>query len=98
MVKTELVVDRELTADVNFASDRIGRETNATTALHRSPRIPLSSFSFELIPLWARTVSEQPWSFLAVFFLTEDFSVDFAFGPENRSSSAPATSARVSFL
>jgi hypothetical protein len=31
MVKTELVVDGELTADVNFASDRIGRETKATT-------------------------------------------------------------------
>jgi hypothetical protein len=53
MVKTELVVDGELTADMTFASDRIGRETNATTALHRSARIPLSSFSFELIPLWA---------------------------------------------
>jgi hypothetical protein len=86
MVKTELVVDGELTADMNFASDRIGRETTATTVLHRSARIPLSSFSFELIPLWARTVSEQPWSLFAVFFLTEDFRVDFAFGPENKSS------------
>jgi len=86
MVKTEFVVDGELIPDVNFASDRIGRETNATTALHRCARIPLSSFSFELFPLRARTVSEQPWSLFAVFFLTEDVRVDFAFGPENRSS------------
>jgi hypothetical protein len=51
MVKTELVVDGELTADVNFASERIARETNATTALHRSARIHLSSFSFEFDPV-----------------------------------------------
>jgi hypothetical protein len=63
MVKAELVVDGELIADVNFASDRIGRETNATTALHRSARIHFSSLSFEFDPLWARIVSEQPWSF-----------------------------------
>jgi hypothetical protein len=50
MVITELVVDGELIADVNFASDRIGRETNATTALHRSQESIFLRYLSSLIP------------------------------------------------